>query len=452
VGEEDLFFPYQIEGSEWLKDRKVALLADEMGLGKSAQVIRASDLAGLSRILILCPAALRVNWEREFKKFSPTPRKFKLIYSGKDTWDEDASIICSYDLASHAPPDASFDALVLDEAHFLKSAKAKRTVSILGKGGIARRCKRIWALTGTPMPNNASELWPLMFTFGATRLSYDAFVDRYCTGYRQAYQFRITGTKPAMFPELKSMVSNVMLRRKSVEVKKDLPDIVYIDKVVEPGPVDLDTDPSFIKYTIPAARRAEFSKRLKEEEAVVQTVLNRSRETRSSDAHAIRQLEAMATSIATLRRYLGLQKVMPVAEFVKSELEQGLDKIVLFAWHQAVIEGLMRELKDYNPLVYYGPSAKQKAVDRFQNDAKYRVFIANILSAGAGLTLTASAHVAFVESSFSPSDMAQAVKRCHRIGQTRPVFVRFFSVADSIDERVTQILKRKTREVSQIFG
>lgn len=453
----DSLFPYQTEGAVWLTGRKIALLADEMGLGKSAQVVKAAENPSIQRLLILCPASLRANWSREFERFSEKVWDFQTIYTKRDPWPKDRSIVASYDLAPNAPEDVgAFDACVLDESHYLKSPTASRTKAVLGETGLIRRSKRVWALSGTPMPNHPGELWTLLFTFGQTKMSYEAFVERYCTGYRYNHQFRITGTRHEHITEIKNLLKPIMLRRQAMIVKKDLPPIIFRTVVVEPGPVDFGSDQMFIKYTIPVDRREEMFQRIKEEEAAVETVISRARETRLQCANAAQALEAMAPSVASLRRMLGLQKVKPVCEILREELRANpQEKIVVFAWHQTVIELLLNELKEFRPCAHYGPTnqlKKERNIDRFQNNPKYRVFIGNIQSAGTGLTLTAANQVVYVESSFSCSDMAQSLKRCHRIGQERTVFVRFFSVANSVDERITEVLKRKTRDMSLIFS
>src|SRR6185312_1391438 len=137
-----------------------------MGLGKSAQAITAADRLNAKRILIICPAVARVNWEREFAKFSSQNRSFPIILTSKDKITND-SIIISFDLLTRINPAClgEFDVLIIDEIHLGKSIKAKRTHAIFGKKGIIHgqnsQCK-IWALSGTPAPNHAGELWPLL--------------------------------------------------------------------------------------------------------------------------------------------------------------------------------------------------------------------------------------------------------------------------------------------------
>jgi SWI/SNF-related matrix-associated actin-dependent regulator 1 of chromatin subfamily A len=445
-------FPYQIEGAKWLASRSLALLADEMGLGKSAQVVRASDILDLKKILIICPAVARVNWLREFQKFSTTSRNFDLVLNGKSKVTPGSSVICSYDLIATTSLPGPWDALVVDESHFMKSLEAKRTKAILGRDGIVRQAKRVWALSGTPAPNHAGELWPILYTFGATPLLYDKFVTKYCDSYSPRYnQVQITGTKPAMIPEIRNLLSTVMLRRRKEDVMKELPPICFDDIVVEPGPVDLDTESSFIQYVYPNDRRKELEQKLKKEKKIVESIAGAA----GFGKDGMKALEAMAQSVSTLRRYTGLQKVASTAELLASELESNAyEKLVIFAIHRDVIEGLRLKLKDFKPVTLYGgtsPESRQKHIDKFQNNPRCRVFIANIQAAGTAITLTAAHTVVFIEQDWVPGNNAQAAMRCHRIGQTKPVNVRFVGLADSIDEKISQVLKRKTRQLSAIF-
>ena len=91
-------------------------------------------------------------------------------------------------------------------------------------------------------------------------------------------------------------------------------------------------------------------------------------------------------------------------------------------------------------------------IDRFQNDPRCRVFIGQITAAGTAVTLTATNQVLFAETSWSPGDLVQAAKRCHRIGQRRPVFVRILALSDSLDEAVSRVLAGKARMISQILN
>lgn len=446
-------YPHQKAGAEWLSSMPLALLADEMGIGKSAQAIVAADSIGARRILVLCPASVRINWVREFQRFSKTPREFAIVDGKEVVPRPHQSVVCSYDLADPAKLPGDFDLLILDEAHFLKSTETNRTVAIYGKNGIIRRAKRTWALSGTPMPNHPGELWPILYTFGRTPLSYADFVERFCTSYPGPRgEPRITGAKQAHIPELRQLLSGIMLRRKKEDVMKELPPISFEDIVVEPGPVDLEIEASFIQYIFPEDRRKELEEKLAKERAVLESV---QAVTSFGRVEGYSTLAAIAKSVSTLRRYTGIQKVENTAKLIAAELEAGAyEKVVIFAIHRDVIEGLRVKLKDFKPVTLYGgtePETRQKNIDKFQNTKKCRVFIGNILAAGTGITLTAAHQVVFIEQDWVPGNNAQAAMRCHRIGQTKPVTVRFVGLASSIDEKVSSVLKRKTKDAVAIF-
>jgi len=451
-------FPYQTIGARFLAGKDQALLADDMGLGKSCQAVLACDLVGARSILVFCPASVRVNWEREFHRFSPLDRDGVVLMTGKD--EPDASVVvCSYDLLANDKLlkkllAREWDALVLDEAHYLKERTTKRTKAVYGHGrspGIISRVKRTWRLTGTPAPNDASELWTHLKSAGVVTDAYWDFVFRYCKGFDSTYGFKITGHKNT--DELKQLLSQFMLRRKKEEVMQELPPITFQEVTVERSAVELD--PVFYEQTR-MKTTAQFHEELKQADQTLRNALKAISTTSKTPADdKLRVLEGMAGSMITLRRYIGMAKLPKICETIADELETGLiDKIVIFAIHRDVIEHTRQRLAKYGAVTLYGgtdPAQRQKNIDKFQGNGKTRVFIGNVVAAGTGITLTAAHEVAFIEASWTPSDNAQAAMRCHRIGQTKPVRVRFFSCAGSVDEEVMHTLRRKTSELSKIF-
>jgi SNF2 family DNA or RNA helicase len=451
-------FPYQNEGAAFLAGRRLALLADEMGLGKTVQAIRACDDIKARSILVVCPAIARVNWMREFAKFSRLSRSSMILKGQKNETELQSLCVTSYDwMSTHGHNlKEKWDVLILDEAHYLKSIDAKRTKAVFGKEGVCRMADRVWCLTGTPMPNHAGEMWVMIYSFGATKLSYQAFVDKFCTFGKGKY-LQITGTNEKNIPELKSMFEAFTLRRKKFQVQAQLPQLVYSDVVIpkdQAGVVDLDIESSFTQYIFPTDRREELKDILRREDELCRSVMKATKfGDHSHDGYAA--IEAISKSVSTLRRYIGIQKVEAVGNLIYEELANKVyDKIVIFAIHQGVIEGLRKKLRDFKAVTLYGLTPDQKRqthIDNFQNNPKYRVFIGNIQACGTAVNLTAAAQVAFVEQSWVVGDNAQAVMRCHRIGQKRKVFVRCFSLEDSIDERVSMVLKAKTRQLTMVF-
>lgn len=449
----EALLPYQETGHKWLMKKRWALLADDMGLGKSCQTIAAADGLSAQRILVICPAVARVNWRRQFALWSVfwEERDFKVCYTLTDSPSERCIVSYEYVSANYLLlRQWEWDLVVVDEVQFAKSTGAERAKAVFGKKGVIRNTKRLWALSGTPSPNNNSELWILLYTFGVTDLPYEDFVRRYCISYNANGRRFIKGNNREMDAEVRGLLSKIMLRRKKEEVMKDLPPIFYEDVVVEAGEVDLEIETSFQEY-YPAERRAELETILENDRRLVTETVQRLSFTKSG----LKVLEGIAASVSTLRRYTGLQKVKGAVELIDGELEAGdYEKIVIFAIHRDVIEGMRQRLSKWKPVTLYGGTSaqhRQRNIDKFVNNPKCRVFIGNIQAAGTAITLTVAHQVLFVEQSWVPGENAQAAMRCHRLGQTETVFVRFLGLADSIDQAIASVLKRKTKDLTAVL-
>jgi SWI/SNF-related matrix-associated actin-dependent regulator of chromatin subfamily A-like protein 1 len=447
--------PYQVQGAAFLAERKHALLADEPGLGKSAQAITAANTAGARKVLVLCPAVARINWLREWEKFSTRPREASAILSAKQLINGADVVVVSYDmLAGSSALRAGLrkfdpDTVILDESHFLRNRKAIRTRAVFAADGVATRAERVWALSGTPAPNHAGELWSILRFFGVTSLSYWGFIDRYTTGHDTPFGRQITGSRN--IPELRKLLEPIMLRRRKTEVTKELPPITFSELVLEPGLVD--TLRWFPEFDFVGGRDGNLAlaNALATEENYVKTMLDAT----GNRVDALPGLAALAGNVPKLRRYVGLQKVQPLVELLTEELAADPTmKVVIFAVHLGVITELQERLRKFGAVSLYGGTPierRDRHINSFQNNPKCRVFVGQVIAAGTAITLTAAHQVVFAECDWVPANNAQAAMRCHRIGQTRPVTVRFASVADSIDERVQRVLTRKTRDLTKLF-
>lgn len=420
-------FPYQVEGAKFLASVKRGLLADDMGLGKSAQAIAAArELGARNRcVLVVCPASLVENWRREFKKFSDI-----------------VPIVVSYNKANaictEPPPGDQWDVLILDEAHYLKSKSAKRTKAIFGDkcdgdGGLVSRAANVFCLTGTPTPNNPSELWPMLRavmpesieaptkTGKFKPMAYWTFVNRFCVTQDTGFGIKII--KGKNLPELKARISPRVLRRKKEDVLKDLP------------PIRFDT----------LALEGKWPKEANDESYAVAKIL---------EEQGVEGLKAAAPHVAQLRRVTGMAKTPAAIEWIKEWFEGGGGKLVVFAHHRDVMTALYNAFGDCAAMVTGGTTAdvRQAEIDEFQNNPKCKIFIGQIQAAGTGLTLTASSDVLFVESSWVPAENEQAAARIHRIGQRNACTVRFAMLAGSIDEDIQKAVMRKTSDIARLFS
>lgn len=421
-------FPYQREGAAFLAEKGVALLADEPGLGKTAQAIAATqDTHSAPDVVVVCPASVRENWYREFERF----------WSGLVSYNLKVE---SYDkVARGVLKDFYCDVLILDEAHYLKSRTAKRTQAVFGqrcdgKGGLVERANHVFLLTGTPMPNQPAELWPMLRALfpdsipaasGKPR-NYFQFVNKFCRTRNNGFGTVIEGAKN--IEQLRAIVSPFTLRRKKEDVLKDLP------------PLRLDTLALDTEISLPP----EVSELVPEIEAAL-------------DKDGIAGLAKLAPHVATLRRYTALAKVEPVCRWIKDWFEGGGGQLVVFAHHREVIDALFHYtatqtgLKSDRLTGATPADKRQYIVDRFQKGVS-NVFFGQIQAAGTGITLTAASDALFVESSWVPAENEQAAMRIHRIGQREACLVRFAMIPGSIDERIQKAVVRKTADIVQLFG
>lgn len=412
--------PYQKIGIDFLTRQDFASLWDEPGLGKSFQTLAAAKNIHAKAVLVICPASVRLVWATECKKVGLTGH----VALKKGDIKPGMINIVSYDGAAGSLYDeimlCEWDLLVLDEEHFLKNVKAKRTKKIFGnkldrKDGIASRCKRIWGLTGTPMPNNPAELYPMIrakfpdaivMRSGAV-MNYWNFVNRYCTTINNGFGIQITGGKNLQ--NLRDQLRGRVMRRKKKDVATDLPDIQY-----EIIPVEGNLK------QLPADELKKVEHCLKAEDP-------------------LDELRGIGTHIASLRRLTGMAKVGSVVKWIE---EANHDKIVIFAHHKSVIE----ELAKMDDTVVIDGSCNQaqreRAVDAFQNGTAKRL-VGQIQAAGTGLTLTAASTLIFVEYSWVPAENRQAADRIHRIGQQNNCLVYFATVPNSVDEDIMRVVKRK---------
>ena len=423
----DHLFEYQKVGADFLCDHPAAFLADEQGLGKTLQVIAACDKLGLTKVVVVCPAIAKINWRREFEKWGKIERTVLVFSYDKITQSKETR----NEIAKLEP-----DVIVIDEAHYLKNRTAKRTKYLYGQfcrgDGLVRFADRVWLLSGTPIPNNVSDFWTHLKAIWQYPLNFTDFTTYFCKTWNGQFGLQVLGNKAERMGEFKTVLKSIMLRRKSEVVLKDLPPIWWQDTPIE---VDNWSD----------AKHIDDPK----EAQAVEMILTHSLTNQDLSS----EIESIAPHIASLRRLTGVAKAAPVATQIAGELaDEAYDKIVIFAYHTDVIQTLYDKLKDYHPVVVAGgmsQAERQASLDALQEDPKVRVFIGQITACSTAVTLTAANQVAFVEMDWVPATNAQAAKRCHRIGQTKPVIVRTFGLVNSVDEIVSRTLAKKARMISE---
>lgn len=465
------YLPYQRAGIKYAIDRPACLIGDEMGLGKTIQAIGVWNLdTSLKSVLVVCPASLRINWMREFTKWSVRPVRIAIVNGGRQRdWNVSGAstadiVIINYDvLEQHRVmiDRRQFDLLIGDECQYAKNVDAKRTralhgfVDKTGKRVVqAIQARRKVFLSGTPLMNRPKELWTLVQQCDPNGLgrNFFGFHKRYCGARHNGYGWDFNGATKT--DELQRLLrERFMVRRLKAEVLKELPPKRY--QVVE-VPCDSLTQH---KQIVDDCRRFDsYRNFVAEAEAKLSELEDRYgdeaylRDDYRSIKQSIRDKYGAAfEELAEARHRVAEAKRDAVTEIVETALENG--PVILFAWHADVIEHWKRYFGD-RAVVVTGQtpmSERQGAVDAFQS-GKVDLFIGNILAAGVGLTLTRSSHVIFAELTFVPAQMQQAADRAHRIGQLESVLIQYVVLEDSIDVYLADMLINKQKVCDEVLG
>lgn len=435
-------FPYQEEGARFLAARPRAGLFDKPRVGKTPQAIRALDYRQADRNIIVCPAAVREGWVREFQRFGTRRRRVvkgnsihDFVAWANGRWD---TLVCSYDMAVRWTPYVAdrcelLDAVVLDEGHRLKAPATRRSLAMLGAGsdgldGLAMWAEAGWWLTGTPVPNDPMDIYTFLRFARVMPLMQDDFRKRYMHVRSATYGIR-TRAKDDMAPELRALIGNNSMTRALGDTGVNLP------------PIFLTTYP--VDGSVEAVRQMILSH--PGLDAKIVEVLQAGKGFRGLDGE----------HIATLRRLIGEAKAVPYSQMLVEELDSGLDKIVVFAHHKSVLATVKRVL-DAGGIrcgMVVGETSerdRQAAMDAFQTRPEMRVLLCNIRTAGEGLNLTAACHIDMLESDWAPMQNFQALMRVYGMTQTRNVLARTIFLANSFDEVIAEIIADKTRAVGEL--
>ncbi len=436
------YLPFQRAGIAYTSTRPASLIADEMGLGKTIQAIGTINADNsIKNVLVICPASLRLNWQRELSRWLIRPLSISIANGAIHDTD---IIIINYDiLKKHADMIHSreWDLLIVDECHYLKNPKAQRTVEVFGsKDHEAIKARKKIFLTGTPIVNRPIELWPLVHSLDPSGLgaSWQRYVARYCEGHQTRWGWDTAGA--SNLDELQDRLrSSIMIRRLKKDVLTELP--AKRRQVIE---LPTNGCTSAVKDESEAHARHQ---------AIIEQLQASVELAKASDDPAdyevavskLRDAGRVAfTEMSALRHKTALAKIPYVIEHVKEAIESG-SKVVCLAHHKDVIATIAAEFNS-SCVTLTGDTAmidRQAAVDRFQADPGCMLFIGSITAAGVGLTLTASSHVIFAELDWVPGNLSQAEDRCHRIGQVNSVLVQHLVLDGSIDAQMAKTLVSK---------
>jgi SWI/SNF-related matrix-associated actin-dependent regulator 1 of chromatin subfamily A len=425
------YFPYQVEGINFALERNGTLLADEMGVGKTIQAIGVINALGLvlKRILIVCPATMRLVWHSELERWLIYP--FSIGVLGVDdvpaqVFSRVNILIINYDRLwknRELVLSRVWDLVILVESHLVKNPEAYRS-RVVAQIHADRRL----ALSGTPMPNRPLELFSILNWLDPARWPGQdrfKFALRYCAARNTAFGWDLSGA--SNLEELGTLLrETVMIRRTKAEVLPSLPP--KFRRVVE---LQTGTDlKAVVDYELTL-----FEKFVKKE--MEGTRFGLTKQTGSVDWD----------NLAKARHTVALAKIPLVVEFVRETVQATREKLVIFAHHRDVIESLATHLAFLGSVILYGGMSskeKQTSIDRFQTDPFVRVFIGSIQAAGVGITLApAASHCVFAELSWVPSDLTQAEDRLHRVGTKNNVLVQHLVLRGSLDAIMVRRLIKK---------
>lgn len=444
--------PFQKAGVAYAVAARRCLLADEMGLGKTVEAIATLETLGAFPAIVVCPASLKLNWQREVAAWLPH-RSVSVFAATNEEAKSDITII-NYDiLAKHVAALRALkpQAVVFDEGHLLKTAKCQRSVA-------ARQLRRgvpvRLLLTGTPILNTPSELLNPLTIIG--RLDdlggFWHFVERYCGGKEVTRTVRGGATKQGWdisgASNLRELAGRLratcMVRRRKADVLAELPPKTHTLLPVDLPPVvraEYDGAQRDVLAWIAkrAGRDPQFRATLAglDDDARLAAVLHRAQTAaeRAAQAEELVKIEA-------LKQISARGKLAAAEEWIGNLLATG-EKLVVFAWHQQILDALAQifpapVISGETPV-----AQRQPIVDRFQRDRAQPLVLMNLLAGGVGLTLTAASHVLLLELPWTPALLDQAVDRLHRIGQSRAVNAWLMMGRRTIDYPIWQMLKNK---------
>jgi SWI/SNF-related matrix-associated actin-dependent regulator 1 of chromatin subfamily A len=418
---------HQKEAIKALVENKKFILADDMGLGKTTSTIIAALETGAKKILIICPASLKINWQREIENYSDQPTS---IIEGKK-WEDGAFVIINYDIIKNFHDEkkksdsillkTKFDLVIIDEAHYIQNKQAQRTKLI---NDFVSNVDRLWLLTGTPITSRPINYFNLLNLIECpVAKNWMAYVKRYCNGFQfQAGRRKIWNVSGASnLEELRDRTAPLVLRRLKENVL-DLP-----DKIITPVYLRLKS---------------------KEYEALMGEYYDWYDKNGDSDS-----LTLQFTKLTKVRQVIAEEKVPSTIEICENIVEQG-KKVIVFTNFTKTLEMILE---------HFGKSAvrldgqmsqkeRQLSVDRFQNDESVMVFVGNIKAAGVGITLTAGEAVVMNDLSFLPSDHSQAEDRSYRYGQKNNVLVYYPIFDNTVEGIIYDILKKKKDIFETVMG
>ncbi len=406
-----------------------ALIADDQGLGKTLEAIawmHYNKNKDIYPILIVVPAAVKLNWRNEIDKFINRMDEVEIVYGRTPYPITERIAIINYDIIAHWEhyliSKYKPKTIIADEIHKCKSSNTKRSKSMLK---ISHTANNFIGMTGTPILNRPIEIYhPLKMIAPNLFPNKKAFATRYCDRKYNGFGWDDTGAKNTI--ELNHILTReVMLRRKKEDVLKELP-----DKTRSIIPLEIDN-------------RAAYNHAYTD-------LINFLKQIDLAKAISASRAETLV-KVGVLKQLTAKGKLKQSVEWISDFIED--EKLVVFVHHKKIANFLMEKFDGIAVRYTGGMSDKQRehAQTEFWKNENVKLFIGNIDAAGVGINLQIASNVAFVEYPWSPGLYRQAEDRVHRFGQKNAVNVWNLVADDTIENAIVNILDKKARIISEVI-
>jgi hypothetical protein len=413
--------PFQWAGVRYVLDARRVFLSDEQGLGKTVQALAALEADDAYPAIVVCPASLKLNWLRETNHWLPH-RTVQVVEGGVAVPKTGDITIINYEVVGKHREHLSRmrpKAVVIDESHYCKNPRAKRTQAVRKLAEAVPRGGLRVALTGTPVLNHAEELISQLRIIGR--------LDEFGSGARFSRQFQGVLTEERLHWHLRR---RCFVRRLKSEV---LPQLPAKRQVVVP--VSLDNEREY--------RVAERD--------VIEWLRSQPLELSDLNSKIAATLRAeRLAQLGALQRLAARGKLHAALAWIHDFLASG-EPLVVFARHREVQEAVLERFPDAAHL--FGRDkieAREASVRAFQEPDGPQLIVCATRVAAQGITLTRASNVAFLELEWTPALHDQAEDRCHRIGQHDAVTAWYLLAADTIDETMAELVERKRGIVAAV--
>ena len=445
-------YPFQKAGVEYMLTHPQVLLADEMGLGKTVQALAFLEHLDSFPVIVVSPAIVKQVWENEVAKWLPH-RTTSLIQGRKipeNGYVRADVVVINYDILHYhvraLKAQICPKAVVFDEIHYTKTSKAKRSKACRH---LAKDVSRRIGISGTPVLNRPSELPSQLTILGLLKRHFRSswhFLQQYTNAKNNGFGWEFKGGRNLEELNEKLRVAGYVRRKKS-EVLTELPDKIYSSQVVSISnrPEYRKAEDDIVRWIgEQAVRDKEFREEIAHYSFVQQkAMLEHRRHSAEWKAESAKRL----VWLTTLKRLAAIGKIKKVTDWVENFSHSG-EKLVIFAHHREVVEGLVDALGPSRTAHLYGgmtDSKRRENLDRFiEGDAQFIVI--SMKAGGVGLDglQRVASNVLFVELAWTPADHWQAEDRVHRVGQKDGVAVWYILAENTIDGLIHKILVGKT--------